>query len=77
MGTLGTFDGQTIAALLCVMLAVTAIVRWSILWWRGQSIGGCGACSGGCGVAINSGPNHLKLNLPIIDIPERDEAREP
>jgi hypothetical protein len=64
------FDGQTLAALVCVMLAVIAMGRWTVRWWQGQSLGGCGACSGGCGAANKSEPIRLKVNLPIVDVPE-------
>ncbi|MCX7420343.1 MAG: hypothetical protein NT013_12515 [Planctomycetia bacterium] len=67
---MANFDEQTIAALVCVTLAVVAMGRWSLRWWRGQSVGGCGACAGGCSTASKSEPVRLKVNLPIIDVPK-------
>ncbi len=71
------FDGQTIAALVCVTLAIVAMGRWTARWWRGQSVGGCGACAGGCGSTNKSEPVRLKVNLPIVDAPELESVKEP
>ena len=73
---MNSFDGQTLAALLCVTLAVVAIARWTARWWRGHSVGGCGACRTGCGTANKSTPTRLQVTLPIVDAPELEPATE-
>ena len=67
---MANFDEQTVAALTCVTLAMIAMGRWSLRWWRGQSVGGCGACADGCSAASKPEPVRLKVNLPIVDAPE-------
>lgn len=67
---MANFDEQTVAALTCVTLAIIAMGRWSLRWWRGQSVGGCGACAGGCSAASKPEPVRLKVTLPIIDAAE-------
>ncbi len=66
-------DGQTVAALLCVTLAIAAIGRWTIRWWRGQTVGGCGACASGCG---KPEPNQFKVMLPIVEVPDLESETE-
>ena len=66
-------DGQTLAALICVILAVVVMGRWTIRWWRGQSIGGCGACASGCG---KPEPPQLMVTLPIVEAPEMESTTE-
>ena len=65
-------DGQTLAALVCVAVAVVVLGRWTVLWWRGQSAGGCGSCGTGCGTTRAAEPARLKVSLPVIDAPVID-----
>ena len=69
-------DGQTLAALLCVALALAAMGRWTVRWWRGQTVGGCGACATGCGKTVEAAPTRLKVVLPIVDAPELEQTTE-
>ncbi len=64
-------DGQTLAALVCVAVAVVVLGRRTVLWWRGQS-GGCGSCGTGCGTTRAAEPARLKVSLPVIDAPVID-----
>ena len=66
-------DGQTLAALVCVAIAVVVLGRWTVLWWRGHSAGGCGSCGSGCGTTRAAEPTRLKVSLPVIERPELEE----
>lgn len=63
------FDTQTLVALVCVAVAISVLCRRVILWWKGQSTGGCGGGCHGCG----SEPARLKVPLAVIE----PEARDP
>ena len=66
------FDGQTLAALACVTVAVVLLGRWTVLWWRGQSAGGCGSCESRCGTTHTAEQTRLKVSLPVIAAPETE-----
>ncbi len=59
-------DGQLLATLACVAVAVVVLCRRAIAWWRGQSTGGCGGCSSGCGSSSSSDQLKLKHSLPVL-----------
>jgi hypothetical protein len=65
-------DGQLLATLACVAVAVIVLCRRAVAWWRGQSTGGCGGCSGGCGQRSSSDQPTLKHSLPVIGEPPSD-----
>ena len=66
-------DEQTLAALACVAIAVVVLGRWTVLWWRGQSAGGCGSCGSGCATPHAAEPTRLNVSLPVIEAPELEE----
>ncbi len=63
------FDGQTVAALVCVSVAMVVLVRYAVLWWRSQSVGGCGGGCHGCGANSAEQNTQPKFPLPVIEPP--------
>jgi hypothetical protein len=67
---MSNFDTQTLVALVCVAVALAALCRRMLLWWRGQSAG----CGGGChGCGDPKPAAQLKVSLTVINRPEPND----
>lgn len=71
-------SGQTLVAVVCVVVAMFVLARHAIAAWRGISIGGCGGGCHGCGGKVNTPPKSSKFPLPVIEIlSEQDRGQLP